>query len=46
MIKRSEKIYTCFFCGRTKIRNAALGIWQSGSCKKIVTGVSRPAIPP
>ncbi|XP_045353404.1 60S ribosomal protein L37a-like [Leopardus geoffroyi] len=30
--------YTCFFCGKTKMKRRALGIWRCGSCMKTVAG--------
>ncbi|XP_051021829.1 60S ribosomal protein L37a-like [Acomys russatus] len=29
--------YTCFFCGKTKMKRA-IDIWHCGSCMKIVAG--------
>ncbi|MGH0117538.1 UNVERIFIED_CONTAM: hypothetical protein FKN15_038058 [Acipenser sinensis] len=30
--------YTCSFCGKTKMKRKAVGIWSCGSCMKIVAG--------
>ncbi|XP_057621836.1 60S ribosomal protein L37a-like [Chionomys nivalis] len=30
--------YTCSFCGKTKIKRRAVGIWRCGSCRKTVAG--------
>uniref|UniRef100_A0A8C9LTJ8 60S ribosomal protein L37ae n=1 Tax=Piliocolobus tephrosceles TaxID=591936 RepID=A0A8C9LTJ8_9PRIM len=30
--------YTCSFCGRTKMKRRAVGIWHCGSCRKTVAG--------
>ncbi|XP_019683188.3 60S ribosomal protein L37a-like [Felis catus] len=30
--------YTCSFCGKTKMKRRALGIWRCGSCMKTVAG--------
>uniref|UniRef100_A0A452R3Z5 Ribosomal protein L37a n=1 Tax=Ursus americanus TaxID=9643 RepID=A0A452R3Z5_URSAM len=30
--------YTCSFCGKTKMRRRAVGIWHCGSCMKTVAG--------
>ncbi|XP_075431621.1 large ribosomal subunit protein eL43 isoform X1 [Ascaphus truei] len=30
--------YTCSFCGKTKMKRKAVGIWHCGSCMKIVAG--------
>uniref|UniRef100_A0A2K6K173 60S ribosomal protein L37a n=2 Tax=Rhinopithecus TaxID=542827 RepID=A0A2K6K173_RHIBE len=30
--------YTCSFCGRTKMKRRAVGIWHCGSCMKTVAG--------
>ncbi|XP_056428019.1 60S ribosomal protein L37a isoform X1 [Hyla sarda] len=30
--------YTCSFCGKTKMKRKAVGIWRCGSCMKIVAG--------
>uniref|UniRef100_A0A4W6C4R5 Zgc:171772 n=1 Tax=Lates calcarifer TaxID=8187 RepID=A0A4W6C4R5_LATCA len=30
--------YTCSFCGKTKMKRRAVGIWHCGSCKKTVAG--------
>ncbi|CAO2642459.1 Putative 60S ribosomal protein L37a [Lemmus lemmus] len=30
--------YTCSFCGKTKMKNQAAGIWHCGSCMKSVLG--------
>ncbi|XP_012881847.1 PREDICTED: 60S ribosomal protein L37a-like [Dipodomys ordii] len=30
--------YTCFFCGKAKMKRQAVGIWHCGSCMKIVAG--------
>ncbi|XP_032707034.1 60S ribosomal protein L37a-like [Lontra canadensis] len=38
-IKQHAK-YTCSFCGKTKMRRRAVGIWRCGSCMKTVAGVA------
>ncbi|XP_043853641.1 60S ribosomal protein L37a-like [Dromiciops gliroides] len=30
--------YTCSFCGETKMKRRAVGIWHCGSCMKTVAG--------
>ncbi|XP_075813401.1 large ribosomal subunit protein eL43-like [Microtus pennsylvanicus] len=30
--------YTCFLCGKTKMKRRAVGIWHCGSCMKTVAG--------
>ncbi|XP_041072844.1 60S ribosomal protein L37a-like [Carcharodon carcharias] len=30
--------YTCCFCGKTKMKRRAVGIWHCGSCTKTVAG--------
>ena len=30
--------YTCSFCGKTKMKRQAVGIWHCGSCVKMVAG--------
>ncbi|XP_036038701.1 60S ribosomal protein L37a-like [Onychomys torridus] len=30
--------YTCSFCGKTKMKRRAVGIWHCGSCVKTVAG--------
>ncbi|XP_008053484.1 putative 60S ribosomal protein L37a [Carlito syrichta] len=30
--------YTCSFCGRTKMKRRAVGLWPCGSCMKTVAG--------
>ncbi|KAK7801773.1 hypothetical protein U0070_027443 [Myodes glareolus] len=30
--------HTCSFCGKTKMKRRAIGIWHCGSCKKTVAG--------
>ncbi|KAM4864087.1 large ribosomal subunit protein eL43-like [Urocitellus parryii] len=30
--------YTCSFCGKTKMKRQAMGIWHCGSCMKTVAG--------
>ncbi|XP_036605667.1 60S ribosomal protein L37a-like [Trichosurus vulpecula] len=30
--------YTCSFCGKTKMKKRAVGIWHLGSCMKTVAG--------
>ncbi|XP_055484047.1 60S ribosomal protein L37a-like [Psammomys obesus] len=30
--------YTCSFCGKTKMKRRAVGIWHCGSCMKTVVG--------
>uniref|UniRef100_A0A8C9PGS5 Ribosomal protein L37a n=1 Tax=Spermophilus dauricus TaxID=99837 RepID=A0A8C9PGS5_SPEDA len=30
--------YTCSFCGKTKMKRRAMGIWHCGSCMNIVAG--------
>uniref|UniRef100_A0A4X2L257 Ribosomal protein L37a n=1 Tax=Vombatus ursinus TaxID=29139 RepID=A0A4X2L257_VOMUR len=30
--------YTCSFCGKTKMKRWAMGIWHCGSCMKTVAG--------
>ncbi|KAL7991820.1 hypothetical protein Chor_016076 [Crotalus horridus] len=30
--------YTCSFCGKTKMKRKAVGIWHCGSCMKTVAG--------
>ncbi|ELW68053.1 60S ribosomal protein L21 [Tupaia chinensis] len=32
--------YTCFFCGKTKMKRWAVEIWHCGSCMKTVAGVA------
>nr|XP_056700729.1 60S ribosomal protein L37a-like [Euleptes europaea] len=41
MVKKIEikhAKYTCSFCGKTKMRRKAVGIWHCGSCMKTVAG--------
>ncbi|XP_043856815.1 60S ribosomal protein L37a-like [Dromiciops gliroides] len=42
MVKKMEisqhAKYTCSFCGKTKMKRWAGGIWHCGSCMKIVPG--------
>ncbi|XP_045845926.1 60S ribosomal protein L37a-like [Meles meles] len=44
MVKNTEisqhAKYTCSFCGKTKMKRRAVGIWHCGSCKKTVAGGS------
>ncbi|XP_073485245.1 large ribosomal subunit protein eL43-like [Aquarana catesbeiana] len=35
---RQHVKYTCSFCGKTKIKRKAVGIWHCGSYMKIVAG--------
>jgi len=37
--------YTCSFCGKTKMKRRAVGIWHCGSCMKTVAGGPGPTIP-
>ncbi|KAI4562907.1 hypothetical protein MJT46_010516 [Ovis ammon polii x Ovis aries] len=30
--------YACSFCGKTKMKRRAVGIWHCGSCRKTVAG--------
>ncbi|XP_057644562.1 60S ribosomal protein L37a-like [Chionomys nivalis] len=30
--------YTCSFCGKTKMKRRAVGIWHCDSCMKVVAG--------
>ncbi|XP_008762410.1 large ribosomal subunit protein eL43-like [Rattus norvegicus] len=30
--------YTCSFCGKTKMKRRAVGIWHCGSCRKAEAG--------
>ncbi|XP_047580613.1 60S ribosomal protein L37a-like [Lutra lutra] len=30
--------YTCSFCGKTKMKRRAVGIWHCGSCMKTIAG--------
>ncbi|XP_017382411.1 60S ribosomal protein L37a-like [Cebus imitator] len=30
--------YTCSFCGKTKMKRRAVGIWHCGSCMEAVAG--------
>ncbi|XP_012913926.1 60S ribosomal protein L37a-like [Mustela putorius furo] len=34
----SQHVYTCSFCGKTKMKRRAVGIWHCGSCMKTVAG--------
>ncbi|CAO2645472.1 Putative 60S ribosomal protein L37a [Lemmus lemmus] len=34
--------YTCSFCGKTKMKRRAVGIWHCGSCMKTVAGGPGP----
>lgn len=34
--------YTCFFCGKTKVKRQTVGIWHCGSCIKTVAGGAWP----
>ncbi|XP_051008605.1 60S ribosomal protein L37a-like [Acomys russatus] len=36
--------YTCSFCGKTKMKRRAVGIWHCGSCIKTVAGGATSAI--
>uniref|UniRef100_A0A8C4Q1X4 Ribosomal protein L37a n=1 Tax=Eptatretus burgeri TaxID=7764 RepID=A0A8C4Q1X4_EPTBU len=42
MVKKIEitqhSKYTCTFCGKTKMKRKAVGIWHCGSCMKTVAG--------
>uniref|UniRef100_A0A4X2M141 Ribosomal protein L37a n=2 Tax=Vombatus ursinus TaxID=29139 RepID=A0A4X2M141_VOMUR len=42
MVKKTEisqhAKYTCSFCGKTKMKRRAVGIWHCGSCRKTVVG--------
>ncbi|XP_059270207.1 large ribosomal subunit protein eL43-like [Mustela nigripes] len=41
MVKKTEisqHVYTCSFCGKTKMKRRAVGIWHCGSCMKTVAG--------
>ncbi|CAO2643703.1 Putative 60S ribosomal protein L37a [Lemmus lemmus] len=42
MVKKIETSqhakYTCSFCGKTKMKRRAIGIWHCGSCMKTVAG--------
>ncbi|XP_008149947.2 60S ribosomal protein L37a-like, partial [Eptesicus fuscus] len=42
MVKKTEisqhAKYTCSFCGKTKMKRRAVGIWHCGSCMKTVAG--------
>ncbi|KAL7866626.1 hypothetical protein AOLI_G00144400 [Acnodon oligacanthus] len=42
MVKKIEisqhSKYTCSFCGKTKMKRRAVGIWHCGSCMKTVAG--------
>uniref|UniRef100_H2S6T9 Zgc:171772 n=1 Tax=Takifugu rubripes TaxID=31033 RepID=H2S6T9_TAKRU len=42
MVKKIEisqhSKYTCSFCGKTKMKRRAVGIWHCGSCRKTVAG--------
>ncbi|KAM9651000.1 large ribosomal subunit protein eL43-like [Trichechus inunguis] len=42
MVKKTEisehATYTCSFCGKTKMKRRAVGIWHCGSCMKTVAG--------
>ncbi|XP_059032316.1 large ribosomal subunit protein eL43-like [Mustela lutreola] len=42
MAKRSEisqqAKYTCSFCGKTKTKGGAVGIWLCGSCMETIAG--------
>ncbi|CAD7689521.1 unnamed protein product [Nyctereutes procyonoides] len=31
-----RKMYTCSFCGKTKMKRRAVGIWHCGSCMKTI----------
>ncbi|XP_042810203.1 60S ribosomal protein L37a-like [Panthera leo] len=35
---RQHTKYTCSFCGKTKMKRQAVGIWRCGSCMKTVAG--------
>uniref|UniRef100_A0A8D0U283 Ribosomal protein L37a n=1 Tax=Sus scrofa TaxID=9823 RepID=A0A8D0U283_PIG len=37
-IEISHTKYTCSFCGKTKMKRRAVGIWHCGSCMKTVAG--------
>ena len=30
--------YTCAFCGKDSVRRSCVGIWNCGSCRKIIAG--------
>merc|ERR1711966_537228 len=30
--------YTCAFCGKDNVKRCAVGIWECGSCRKIIAG--------
>ncbi|XP_054448787.1 60S ribosomal protein L37a-like [Pteronotus mesoamericanus] len=32
--------HTCFFCGKTKTKRRALGIWHCGPCTEAIAGGS------
>ncbi|XP_045439940.1 60S ribosomal protein L37a-like [Pipistrellus kuhlii] len=42
MVKKIETSqqakYTCYFCGKIKMKRQAVGIWHCGSCMKTVAG--------
>ncbi|XP_057593736.1 60S ribosomal protein L37a-like [Hippopotamus amphibius kiboko] len=42
MVKKTEisqhAKYTCSFCGKSKMKRRAEGIWHCGSCMKMVAG--------
>ncbi|XP_028749159.1 60S ribosomal protein L37a-like [Peromyscus leucopus] len=42
MVKKTEisghTKHTCSFCGKTKMKRCAVGIWNCGSCMKTVVG--------
>ncbi|XP_042800608.1 60S ribosomal protein L37a-like [Panthera uncia] len=42
MVKKTEisqhAKYICSFCGKTKMKRQAVGIWHCGSCMKTIAG--------
>ncbi|XP_027945207.1 60S ribosomal protein L37a-like [Eumetopias jubatus] len=38
MVMSQHAKYTCSFCGKTKMKRRAVGIWHCGSCMKTITG--------
>uniref|UniRef100_A0A2K6UGL0 Ribosomal protein L37a n=1 Tax=Saimiri boliviensis boliviensis TaxID=39432 RepID=A0A2K6UGL0_SAIBB len=37
-LQKMHAKYICSFCGKTKMKRRAVGIWHCGSCMKTVAG--------